>query len=247
MNAPDYLLNVWKRFDGFPMETLTKVWAKKQRSVSQMREDQTHYGITGNCFDLSIWLLNEFKEEGIKAYPIGHHLHSKHAHAAIIAEDERGRRFLCDLGDQWLKPILIDVKDQEYTNEKLGGFFPAADIRVSQVENNLQIEYFRPSGKVSRQIYDASRVEESSFYSAAEYSQQTIHPIPLLECRCPYKNEIAHWEFYGKSFLSTTEGLIDDPDLHSVQEWTARINKKTGFNTVFLNKVLEIYKNKIFD
>lgn len=91
------------------------------------------------CFDLSIWLLNEFKEEGIKAYPIGHHLHSKHAHAAIIAEDERGHRFLCDLGDQWLKPILIDVKDQEYTNEKLGGFFPAADIRVSQVENNLQI------------------------------------------------------------------------------------------------------------
>ncbi|MEX3711438.1 hypothetical protein [Cytobacillus horneckiae] len=47
--------------------------------------------------------------------------------------------------------------------------------------------------------------------------------------------------------MSTTEGLIDDPDLHSVQEWTARINKKTGYNTVFLNEVLEIYKNKIFD
>jgi len=71
MHAPNEIRSVWKKFDPFPMETLTKVWysrranGKKQRDVSLMMEHYEQYGITGNCFDLAIWLLHEFGKEGI--------------------------------------------------------------------------------------------------------------------------------------------------------------------------------------
>lgn len=59
LNAPHSILSVWKKFDRFPMETLTKAWfydkagIKKQREVSLMKEHHDQYGITGNCFDLA--------------------------------------------------------------------------------------------------------------------------------------------------------------------------------------------------
>jgi hypothetical protein len=77
MHPKQSMLQTWKKFDSFPMETLTKAWyfdkgtPKKQRDVSQMKEHRERYGITGNCFDLALWLLDEFKKDGVKAYPIG--------------------------------------------------------------------------------------------------------------------------------------------------------------------------------
>lgn len=44
MFAPDAILRTWRRFDAFPMETLTKAWFyhqggdQKQRNVSMMKE-----------------------------------------------------------------------------------------------------------------------------------------------------------------------------------------------------------------
>src|SRR4029453_1755746 len=114
MVAADAILRVWRKFDRFPMETLTKVWfykqntAKKQREVSLMKEHYAQYGITGNCFDLTIWLLHEFENEGIEAYSVGHDLGTPDAHVAVIAKDEKGNRYFCDLGDQWLNPIQIE-------------------------------------------------------------------------------------------------------------------------------------------
>ena len=72
MNAPPEILAVWNKFHDFPMETLTKAWFysrsgdKKQRTVALMKEHKAQYGITGNCFDLAIWLLDEFKRDGIE-------------------------------------------------------------------------------------------------------------------------------------------------------------------------------------
>lgn len=112
------------------METLTKLWFynennnnNKQRNVSLMREHRSKYGLSGNCFDLAIWLLDEFKNDGITAYPVGHNLNSKDAHVAVIALDVSGSRYLCDLGDQWINPILVDTNNENYTDEKLSGFF----------------------------------------------------------------------------------------------------------------------------
>lgn len=249
LKAPHSILSVWKKFDRFPMETLTKAWfydkagIKKQREVSLMKEHHAQYGITGNCFDLAIWLLHEFKEAGLHAYPVGHELKTPSAHAAVVAVDEEGRRFLCDLGDQWLQPILIDPKARDFTQEKVSGFFPAADVQVSSEDGQLEIAYHRPNGKISRQSYDTDAADMNIFLEAAERSQNSIYPKALLEKRIPYKNETAQWEFYNwKSFLSTTEGLYHDAPVDTIEEWTARIHEKTGYDKEFLIEALGFYK-----
>ncbi|MGD6957220.1 hypothetical protein ACQCWA_02095 [Rossellomorea aquimaris] len=249
MLASESILKTWEKFNDFPMETLTKVWfynqgnSKKQRGVSLMREHREQFGMSGNCFDLALWLLDEFKRDGVEAYPVGHNLNSEDAHVAVIALNEKGERFLCDLGDQWLNPILIDTDSVDYTNEKVSGFFPAARVQVQSHPSGTEILYHRPNGKVSKQVFQTHPIEMDSFVKAAEHSQHLINPNPLLECRTAYKSEIAHWEFYNwDSFLSTTEGLLNEPKVETVEEWAERIHGKTKYNKQVLIQILERYK-----
>ncbi|QGH35561.1 hypothetical protein GI584_16565 [Gracilibacillus salitolerans] len=249
MHAPSYILDTWHKFDHYPMETLTKMWyfyqntEKKQRDVALMEDHYKQYGITGNCFDLAIWLIDVFQKDGITAYPIGHDLHSEEAHAAVMALDEKGNRYLCDLGDQWIKPILMETQHADYTNESLSGFFPAANVQVFSTENQIEITYQRPNGKVSRQSYDPQPVNMEEFLLAAEFSQHTIDPKPLFECRIPYKAETAHWEFNDwEAYLSTSEGLFKEPSFKSIEEWATRINKVSGYDQQFLLTTLKGYQ-----
>ncbi|MBM7554158.1 hypothetical protein [Thalassobacillus pellis] len=249
MKAPDQILATWRKFDDFPMETLTKLWffhqstQQKQRSVALMKEHRETYGITGNCFDLALWLLDEFKQDGIEAYPIGSNLDSSHVHVAVIALDIYGNRFLCDLGDQWLEPILIEPSHPGFIKEPHSGFFPAADVQITTDDLSIEVNYHRPNGKKSQQFYETKPIEIDYFLKVAEGSQQNIHPIPLLECRIPYKNEMAHWEFDDwKSVLSTTSGLINDPPINTIDEWVARIGSKTRYKEEFLREVLLLYQ-----
>ncbi|KIL52894.1 hypothetical protein [Jeotgalibacillus campisalis] len=243
------ILKTWKKFDQFAMETLTKRWNYnsdkpfQQRSVSQMKEQRERFGVSGNCFDLAIWLLDEFKNDGIEAYPIGHEIQSEDAHAAVIALDENGRRFLCDLGDQWLLPILVDANDEDFSGEKLSGFFPGADIQLKPSHSKLEVYYHRPNGRFSVQAYDLQPVDGSDFEKAAERSQNHLNPHPLVECRIPYKKETAHWEFdEWKSFISSAEGLHPEPPAASIEEWAIRINEKTGYNKEVAGQVLREFK-----
>ncbi|GAA0318384.1 hypothetical protein GCM10008967_06170 [Bacillus carboniphilus] len=249
MHPTSDILKVWKKFDQFPMETLTKAWyyhrtsGPKQRSVELMREHREQYGIAGNCFDLAIWLLDEFKREGIQAYLIGHDIDNERAHVGVIAVNDKGQRYLCDLGDQWLLPILIDSESEEYTDKPVSGFFPGANVQVKTVGQDIEVYYHRPNGKVSKQTYSTEPIEMTVFMKAAEACQHLIKGRPLLECRLPYKNETAHWEFYNwESFLSTTEGLFPDSKLDSLEEWVERIHQKTGYDRTFLSEALEVYK-----
>ncbi|RHW43316.1 hypothetical protein D1B31_01205 [Neobacillus notoginsengisoli] len=249
MLATESILKTWEKFNAFPMETLTKAWFfrkgtdKKQRDVSLMREHREQYGMSGNCFDLALWLLDEFKKDGVEAYPAGSDLDSEDAHVAVVAINENGHRYLCDLGDQWITPILIDTYSEEYTNEKLRGFFPGAEVQVRDHEMGIEIVYHRPNGKVSKQIYHTNPIEMNDFLMAAEFCQNLIHPIPLVECRVPYKSETAHWEFYNwESFLSTSEGLMMEAKIEKVEDWADRIYQKTGYNKEILMDVLLKYK-----
>ncbi|MGP4041041.1 hypothetical protein ACTWP4_14255 [Gracilibacillus sp. D59] len=249
MQAPDNILRIWREFDRFPMETFTKMWyfhqdtEKKQRDVAQMKEHYQQYGITGNCFDLAIWLIDVLKKEGIIAYPIGHGLHSEEAHAAVIALDEKGNRYLCDLGDQWIQPVLIETQHEDYTTEWLTGFFPAANVQVCSSEKQIKIRYLRPNGKISCQLYDPQPVNMEEFLHAAELSQTTIDPKPLFECRVPYKTEIAHWEFNDwEAFLSASDGLFSEPSYNSIEQWATRINEVSGYDQQFLLTTLKWYQ-----
>ncbi|MEI5906748.1 hypothetical protein WAK64_06715 [Bacillus spongiae] len=234
------------------METLSKLWVYnkekvgKQRDISLMREHRQRYGLTGNCFDLAIWLLDEFRKDGVEAYPIGHNLNTEDAHVAVVALDESGNRYLCDLGDQWIMPILIDGHNEDFTDEKLSGFFPAAKIQVKPLRNHVEILYHRPNGKVSRQTYETTPLEKGYFMKAAEISQNIIRPIPLIESRVLYKNEMAHWEFDNWSItLSTTEGLYKEDTKRTISDFTEIIGNKVGFDKDLLHTILLEYRNKI--
>ncbi|WP_416150690.1 hypothetical protein ACM26V_06905 [Salipaludibacillus sp. HK11] len=249
MLPTDSIMKAWEKFNNFPMETLTKVWfynkgtTEKQRSVALMKEHREQYGLSGNCFDLALWLLDEFNNIGIEAYPVGHNLNTEDAHVAVIALNENGNRYFCDLGDQWLTPILIDTDCEDYTNEKLSGFFPAAKIQIGNYEKGTEILYHRLNGKVSKQIFNTQPIEMDYFLKAAEFSQNLIKPNPLLECRVPYKSEIAHWEFYNwESFLSTSDGLFKELKLDKIEDWVDQISQKTNYNKEILSNILNKYK-----
>lgn len=248
MKAPEEVLVVWRKFDAYPMETLTKVWhgsragRKKQREVAQMKEHRERYGITGNCFDLAIWLLAEFEAAGIAAYPVGSGFGTEGVHAAVMAEDGKGRRFLCDLGDQWIQPVLMEAGSPDFTQEKLSGFFPGAEVEVKRAPGGMEVVYHRPNGKSFRQLYALEPVSRGEFLAAAEYSQNHIHPEPLVEVRLPYGSETAHWEFDNwNSFMSTGSGLFPDEPLHTVEQWAERIHEKTAFDQAVLLESLQYY------
>ncbi|WLR41531.1 hypothetical protein LC087_11590 [Bacillus carboniphilus] len=249
MFASKSILTTWRKFDNFSMDTLTKAWYYQrigqafQRNVSLMKEHREQFGVAGNCFDLAIWLLEEFKSDGMKAYPIGHELGTEAAHVAVIAVDEEGHRFLCDLGDQWLEPILIDKSAPDYSNEKLAGFFPAAHVQVIPKPEHVEILYFRPNGKVSNQRYITNPVPLSDFIIAANSSQKTFKQEPLVEIRTPHQDDMAHWEFgHWRSFLSTNQGVIEDHPLSTIEEWTERIHAKTGYNGQVIREALMFYR-----
>ena len=249
MQAPEESLSVWRQFDGFPMETLTKAWyyqragEHKQRSVELMEQHRAQYGITGNCFDLAIWLLEAFDKAGITAYPVGSGLGTEQAHAAIMAEDRNGRRFLCDLGDQWIQPILVDMEDPKFNGDRLAGFFPGAEVQVRQAGKGIELIYYRPNGKQSNQVYATEPVDRTDFLAAAEYSQHHIHPEPLVEVRLQESGETVHWEFDNwKSFLSTSTGLYLDEPIENLEEWVERIQEKTHYDKEFLKESLGFYQ-----
>ena len=127
MQAPESILTVWNQFNHFPMENFTKVWyanrnpLQRQRSVALMKQHYDQYKIAGNCFDLALWLLDELSTNNIQAYAIGHDLFTEKAHVAVIAVDENNLKYLCDLGDQWIQPICVDVHSKAFHSEDCGG------------------------------------------------------------------------------------------------------------------------------
>lgn len=245
------ILSTWMKFDGFAMETLTKAWYydkatdKKQREVARMREHRHQFGVSGNCFDLALWLLDECKKDGIEAYPIGHGLSSEHAHVAVIAVNECGNRYLCDLGDQWIRPVLVDRQSPDFTTECLSGFFPGARIQVIPQGEDVVIYYHRPNGAISKQAYQLQPIDLPTFLQEAESCQNLISPEPLVECRMPNQSEIAHWEFsQWESFVSTSEGLFPEPTLPTIEQWAERISQYTGMDLSFLIEALRIYRTR---
>ncbi|RDU37929.1 hypothetical protein DRW41_08960 [Neobacillus piezotolerans] len=246
MVPPDSLLKVWRLFDGFPMETLTKAWfynqpsGRRQRTVREMIEHRNQFGTSGNCFDLAIWLLHELKDAGIEAHAIGSDFGTPEAHVGVLAYVD-GYRYLCDLGDQWILPILIDSSSSDFITEPVSGFFPAANVQVCSASTDFEITYQRPNGKISRQQYSLSKITDDELFEAGHFSQNLLSP-PLCEMRIHSEDEVQHWEFYNwASFLSTNAGLFHDSPLTLNEEWSERIYSRTGISPAVVNEALDLY------
>ncbi|WP_239984525.1 hypothetical protein [Lentibacillus sediminis] len=92
-------------------------------------------------------------------------------------------------------------------------------------------------------MYDTTPLEKKAFLKAAQTSQSIIRSTPLIECRVPYKNEIAHWEFDNWDIsLSTTEGLYKEPRKGTMIDLIEFISNKTGFDKYLLHEILEQYR-----
>ena len=250
MQAPSEILTIYKSFDQHPMENLTKAWCysraegKKQRTVEQMREHRKLYSLSGNCFDLALWLIDEFRSNDLLAYGVGHGLHTAEAHVAVVVHDSGGYRYLCDLGDQWLQPILIDKSSPLFCNEPQDGFFPASRVQIMPSEDSCRVLYQRPSGKVSTQSYSLSPVELDELMAAGEISQN-LFSKPLVEMRVPLEQETAHWEFCDyKSWLSTSQGQFYDVPVESIALWAMRISSRTGMNESVVTEALQFYASQ---
>jgi hypothetical protein len=243
------ILSVWKRFDSFPMETITKAWyhaspaEKKQRSVELMEQHREQYGLSGNCFDLAIWLVHEFAKHGITSYGVGHDLFSEDAHAAVVAVNHEGYRYFCDLGDQWIQPILIDKHSPDYSEDILDYFFPGSRTQLAYNGDQLLIKYIRPNGKFSTQHFNLTPIDLQELIAAGEHSQGLLRQ-PLVEQRIFTQEEVLHWEYdNGVSFLSSNERLEYETALTDTAQWAERIYSRTGMNKTIVKAALDIYAN----
>lgn len=150
MQAPEPILDVWRQFADVPAESLTYQWWRRtaagsalQRSVALMEEHHAQYGSGGDAFDLAIWLLAKFHEAGILADPVAPPPDvdpDKTSDAiAVVAKDRFGRRYFCDLGEQWIQPILVSTRNPDFTPEFLSGFDPGAEVSIEVVEKRCTI------------------------------------------------------------------------------------------------------------
>ncbi|TCZ80969.1 hypothetical protein E0485_01410 [Paenibacillus albiflavus] len=250
MKATQDVLRVWRKFDQHPMETITKAWyasqsgQNKQRSVTLMKEHREQFGTAGNCFDLALWLMDELKAEGIHAYAIGHDLHTPEAHVAVVAVNDEGNSYFCDLGDQWIDPILITRNSSDFCEDALSGFITGGKISVQVGSNDVLFKYIRPSGKVSKQKFNLQPIPLDELQSAASFSQSLLRN-PLVEMRVYTPEEVIHWEFdRWNSFMSSNSGLMNEPKLIDDAQWADRIHLMSGIDREVICKALVIYSKK---
>ncbi|MBB6632608.1 hypothetical protein [Cohnella thailandensis] len=246
MRATEDVLRVWSRFNDFPMETLTKAWystidsARKQRTVDLMKEHREKYGTSGNCFDLAIWLIDEFKREKLDSYAVL----TPDSHVAVVVRNGEGNKYLCELGDQWIEPILMDKEHEDYSEEYLKGFFPGADIKLNVHPNKLMVAYRRLNGKESRQEFRLNPVRGQELMEAGQKTQRIFYS-PLVEKRIFQGNQVLHWEFDNySSMISSNEGLKVENPLSSIEEWADRIQKASGIDKEIVKIALEVYSGE---
>lgn len=246
MRATQDILSIWRKFDNFPMETITKAWYSqsdansKQRTVEQMKSHREQYGTSGNCFDLAMWLIHEFRQQKFNSYAIL----TPGSHVAVIVLNEKGDRYLCDLGDQWIEPILIEQNHEDYTEEFLDNFFPGAQVKLESQENSLLVTYKRPNGKEINQTYLLNPITDERLIAEGEKTQRTLRS-PLVEKRIFTDEQVIHWEFDNYiSFFSSMDGKQIESKLPTIEEWVERIGNVSGISKKIIRDALEVYSKK---
>lgn len=235
---PPPLLQVWRSFDAFPMETLSKAWVlahrgARQRTVAELEADRARTGASGNCFDLAVWLRHRLADAGVESWYVSDDIQSPDAHVAVVARSE-GRRWLCDLGDQWLEPLPVD----EPIATPRPGLFPAAAVTLRVDGEEAEVAYHRPGGKASTQRYHLRPVEDPVFAAAAAANQAYLAQV-LVEVREPAAG--AHWEYEaGAVRRSTPHGLVEERSPRSVEEAAQLLQAQAGFDPAWTEECLRV-------
>lgn len=229
------------------METFTKVWwneqcggVARQRTVEEMVAHRREYGTGGNCFDLALWLRHELRQAGVPARIIGHDLGASHAHVAVLAEGGDGAQYLCDLGDQWLQPVLITPQRENWSPDWLRGFFPGRAVQIRPDGECLTIAY-RHGAKVATQQFDLAAIDEAVLERACHHSQNLIRR-PYCEMLLPHATgSIEHWEYAdGRSFWHLESGAEYEVPCADAGDWATRVADYTGIAAGLIRHVFEL-------
>jgi hypothetical protein len=253
MHAPSGIIHVWERFSSFPTETLTKAWwyqqcagSPRQRPVQLMKEHRAEYGCSGNCFDVAIWLQEEFRSAGIETEIIGRNLCSTKAHIAVIAFGERGNGYFCDLGDQWLQPILINKQALEFSPEYHSGFAPGTRVKVETAGDQLLFVHAHPDGKESIEQFLLAPVPNDILMRAADHSQALLRR-PFVEIRAVHRPSETRqlWEYdRNECFWHLDSGLLTERDCDSPSSRSERIHQMTGISMHIISTAFEVYAQR---
>lgn len=249
MRANAALLSVWRRFARVPTETFTKIWwnercggLPRQRTVTEMIAHRREFGTGGNCFDLALWLCHDLQQSGIPARIVGHDLCAAHAHVAVIAGEAHSGEFLCDIGDQWLQPILISPDCQGFSTGWHTGFFAGREVRIDTEGRSLAVAY-RHKGKVASRRFDPAAVEGSALDQACHYSQNLVRN-PICELLLPYQSgEVEHWEYdNNQSFWGLSSGAVYEAQCATQAEWAERISQRSGMSVELIRTAFQLYE-----
>jgi hypothetical protein len=251
LRPPNAIRRVWEKFTGIPMETFTKGWwysrcagAPRQRTIADMVQHRRTQGSGGNCFDLALWLRHELHLAGVPARIVGHDLCTPEAHVAVIAADEGGSRYLCDLGDQWLQPILIDPGSDGFSDGWHVGFFPGREVRICRADDQLEVLYRRTNGKVGSQRFDLRPLAEDEVQQACHHSQNLLRR-PFCEILLPHSvtGLVEHWEYdNGASFWNLAEGPVFEEPCSAEGEWVSRIAGRTGMSKDLIYTAFAVHR-----
>lgn len=250
MHAPETIRQVWNRFQGIPIETFTKGWwhrrsggHPRQRTVAEMIEHRRSLGTGGNCFDLALWLQHAFAEAGVQAWAVGHDLETPEAHVAVVASDHRGQEYLCDLGDLWLEPILIDPRSSEFSDAWHADLFPGRLVRIDRADRHLEVSYRRSSGKTAQQVYDLRPLGGEELAKACHHSQNLLRR-PFCEVLLPHpvSGKRERWEFdRGASFWNLDDGPVFEEPCTTEEECVARIAMRSGLSPEIIRSAIQAY------
>jgi hypothetical protein len=208
-----------------------------------MKEHRIAHSTGGNCFDVAIWLQQEFACAGIESRIIGRSLCTPKAHIAVIAYDVRGQEYFCDLGDQWLEPILINEKDPDFSPEYHSGFASGLRVRVKTTENQLLLTYLREDGKESIELFPLTSVPADILMKASDHSQALLRR-PFVEIRAihPKSNKIQLWEYDRKEcFWHLDSGTAIEEGCDNQDCWTERIHHMTGMSLAIISAAFGVY------
>lgn len=255
MQAPEPILDVWRQFANVPAESLTYQWWRRtaagsalQRSVPLMEEHHARYGSGGDAFDLAIWLLAKFHAAGILADPVAPPSDidpDKTSDAiAVVAKDRYGRRYFCDLSEQWIQPILVSVRNPDFTPEFLSGFDPGAEVSVEVVEKRCTItrrirvdESFETNSDepyvYERRVFDLAGIPPEELIERAENAASRTRTQPWLR-RLLYREDggwgVWCWTPEGACWRSPS-GMVEQPismiNAHADQ-WAEEIATRSG-------------------
>lgn len=256
MRAPEPVLRIWRSLVGVPAENLSHRWWRareageaKQRSVPLLEKHRAEWGTGGDSYDLTIWLMAKYQAAGFLADAVQPPADvDDRSPLAVMVKDPLGRRYLCDLNEPWLEPVLVSPRSYDFSPGFHSGFHPEGDVRVEVEEKRCRITLRRAGGGpvFGERIFELRAIPPELLVERAETDPERTRPDRLAVRRLARHPETGAW---GVWFFAATgdawrsgwrlpSGLIDEPPCRGLEAWVERVSERSGIAAEIVEEVL---------